>query len=87
LNEAQYGTFLSIGAYLCAAGAIFNLFRLKGRGNSALILSSAFLAMGIELWLIKIHADQALITGVGLLLACLLIGDVVLRSRQQERPR
>jgi hypothetical protein len=87
LSEAQYGLFLSVGAYLCAAGAIFNLFKLKKRGNSALILSAAFLVFGAELWLIKINADRNLITTLGILLALLLITDIVLRSRQQEKPR
>ncbi|MFI5384847.1 MAG: hypothetical protein ACHQ50_01895 [Fimbriimonadales bacterium] len=87
MTEAQYSLFLSIGTWVSAVGALLNLLKLKRRGNSALILSAAFLAMGSLLWLVKTHSSQSRITVVGVILAALLIADVVVRSRQQEHPR
>jgi hypothetical protein len=87
MTDQEYGLFLSVAAYVCAVGAIFNLFKLKKRGNSALILSSAFLVMAALLWMIKTHASQTLISTLGTIVAALLVGDVILRSKQQDRPR
>jgi hypothetical protein len=87
LTDAQYSLFLSVGAYICAAGAILNLVKLKSRGNAALVLSAAFLVLAAELWLIKLHADQIWVTTLGILLALLLIADIALKSRQQDKPR
>lgn len=87
MNEAQYGLFLSVGTWMCAVGAIFNLFKLKGRGNAALVLSAAFLVMGGLLWMIKTHASQGLIIFGGILLAGLLAADFVIRARQQVMPK
>lgn len=87
MTEAQYGTFLSFGAWVCALGAVFNLFKLKRRGNSALLLSSAFLALGAVLWTLKVHGNETLIRVLSVLVLGLLIADVVLRSRHQEHQR
>lgn len=84
MTEAQYNLFLSVAAWLSALGAIFNLLRLKSRGNSALLLSAAFLTMGGLFWLIKSHAAQPLVIGAGILLGAFLIGDFILRSAQQQ---
>lgn len=85
MSEVQFSLFLSLGAWICALGAGFNLFRLKSRGNSALFLSAAFLAMGCLLWMIRIQAGQSLITLAGATLASLLVADVVVRSRGRDK--
>jgi hypothetical protein len=87
VTEAQYALFLSIGAWICALGSLFNLFKLKNRGTSALLMSSAFLVMGGALWLIKIHANQSLVTAAVAAVVLILIADFVLRARQQEKSR
>lgn len=87
MTEAQYNLFLSMGAWVSAAAALLNLVKLRSRGNSALILSAAFLAMGGLLWMIKIHAPSTLTTVAGVVLAALLVADVIVRSRQQDASR
>ncbi|HVT13256.1 MAG TPA: hypothetical protein VHE55_13405 [Fimbriimonadaceae bacterium] len=72
---------------ICAFGALLNLLFLKRRGNSAFILSAAFLVMGAILWMIKTHASQTLVTLAGILLAGLLIADIAIRARKQETPQ
>ncbi len=87
MSDAQYGLFLSASAGLCAIGAVINLLRLKQRGHSALILSTAFLALGALLWIVKSHGAQPVVSLLGILVAALLVADVVVRSRQRERSR
>lgn len=87
MTDAQYNLFLSIGAWVCALGAIFNLFKLKSRGNSAFLLSAAFLALGAILWMVRIRANESIITIIGVVLVVLLVADVILRSRQQDKLR
>jgi len=87
LNEGEYGLFLSIAACVCALGALLNLARLRARGSSALIMSAAFLVFGALLWMIRVQAEQNLITVAGAAVALLLVADVVVRSRHRGKPR
>jgi len=87
LTEGEYSLFLNLGAWVCALGAGFNLFKLKSRGNAAFILSTAFIVMGGLLLLIRVHADQKFISVGAVALASLLVADVIVRSRTRERQR
>lgn len=87
MNQSQYDLFLSVGTFLCALGAVLNLFLIKRRGNSALLLSAAFLAFGGLLWMLKSHAPQGYVTVAGVMIAILLVGDVIWRSKDQDRPQ
>jgi len=87
LNEGQYRLFLSLAACTCAVGAMFNLLRLKSRGNSALILSAAFVVMGGLLWMIRTGAEPFLTTLAGGAVAVLLVADVVVRCRHRDKRR
>ena len=85
MNEAQYAQFLSIGAFICAIGALLNLTKLKKRGNVTFVLSAAFLDLGVIFWLVKAHASTPLISAASALLVALLVLDVIVRNNQRER--
>ena len=87
MNEQQYGVFLYGGAAVCAAGCLLNLIRIKGRGNSALMLALAFLMMGGVLLLLRARADQIWVTIAGVAVAALLVGDFLLRSKTYGEPK
>lgn len=80
--EFDTGPFMTGGAIICAIAAVANAFKYKKRGNSAFILSIAFLVLGGTMLLDKFQAPMAAIyAGIAVLLA-LLILDFIVRSDQ-----
>jgi hypothetical protein len=88
MTEPQFHAFLTVAAWVCAVACILNLLNLKRRGNTALLLSAAYLTMAGILWMVKLGASTALLVLGGIVLLALLLFDFGLRSRhEQERPR
>lgn len=85
MTEEQYGLLLTGFALFAAFGAILNLLRLKSRGTSAILLSLSFLLAGLLALMIKAKIDATYLNLVGVLIGAALIGDLFLRSKNQER--
>ncbi len=86
MNGQQFGLVLLGGAWVCAVGCALNLIRLKSRGNSALLLSLAFLALAAVLLMIRAKVDQVFVTLAGLVVVACLVGDFLLRSKSHGAP-
>jgi hypothetical protein len=87
MSEPQFHAFLTVCAWICALACALNLLNLKRRGNTAFLLSAAYLTMAGILWMLKLGANTVLIVGGGLLLAALLFLDFGHRSRRQQERR
>ena len=69
-----------LGVWICAALALFNLTRLKKRGNAAFALAGASLALGVTIMAYAENWDQAIVWIGGALTAGLLVLDGYLRA-------
>lgn len=78
-----YDAFLTGGIALCALMIPVWLLRLKKRGATAYLMSSAFAVMGLLLSLLKFDAARSLVILCGIVLVLLLGADVAVRSSEQ----
>lgn len=76
---------LGAGMMVCAAMIVLNLLMVGKRGNSALVMASAFAVLGFGLYLWQNEAPVWQLAIVGVLLLVLLASDVALRSMKQAR--
>lgn len=78
-NMEEYRLALNAAMGLCAVMIVFNLVRSKTRGLSALLLASAFAAMGALLYGLREGWPQAAVITCAVVLVGLLIGDALAR--------
>jgi hypothetical protein len=87
MTDGQFHLFLSVIMWTCAAACVLNLLNLKRRGNSAFLLSAAYLTMGAIAWMVKAGVNRIAIIAAGVLLGGLLFVDFGMKARhQQDRP-
>jgi len=84
LSPEQFDLFLLCAIGICALGAVMNLAMIKRRGTSAILLSLAFLFLGVTMELYRSMQSKVL-TGIGsLAVVALLLADAAFR---QSNPR
>lgn len=83
MTREEFDIFLLCSAGLCVLMALVNLSRAKSRGTSAFLLCGAFLAVAGCLLLYRAGAEVALVTGLGVVAFLLLVGDFMVRAKNQ----
>lgn len=86
MSPESFDQFLTGAMGLCAVMAVLNLLLIKRRGTSAYLMSTAFLSLGLAMFLLRNGASQLAIGAAGFATFCLLVGDFVLRAgKRPER--
>jgi len=84
LPLSDLAPFLTWGSIICLAMAAIWLLRLKAKGVSAWLMAAAFLVLAGLFQAMKTEASRGIIIALGVLLACLLIADIGVRSARRE---
>ncbi len=87
MTESEFHLFLNAAIFLCAAMAMFNVFRHRKRGLSAYLVSTACLAAGLTLYLLREKTSEGTVYAAGGAVVVLLIADVIVRARDAEIKR
>jgi hypothetical protein len=87
MTDEQFNQFLGACAWICAFGALLNLFLVRRRGASAVLLAAAFGALAGTLLLVRVRADQALVGVAAMAVLGLLVADFAVRMRKRESSR
>lgn len=85
MTKAQFDTFLSIGAGMCALLGLLNLLLIRKRGASAYLMASACLLVGLAMayWRTAPGGTVPIACGIGSFLC--LVADMVVRSRPKVK--
>lgn len=85
-NEQQlYHTFLDGGILVCAIMIIVWVFRLRSRGLSGYLMSTAFVVLGALFVALRQEAPRWVIATLAISLAIVLGADVAVRSAEHYR--
>lgn len=85
MTESEFHQFLFVAAVACAVMSLFNLTKLRKRGNTAFILSAAFLVLGGCLLLFRSQGLSLPVAIGGGVVGLLLVADLVLRAPKSPK--
>lgn len=83
MTQTELDPFFKVAAGLCAAFAIVWVFRIRSKGTRAYLMSLAFLLLGTTALLVVQRAPQYLVNISLGLTSVLLVGDFLLRAKEQ----
>ena len=84
MNLEPFDRFFLIALAVCLVMAFFNAFRYRTRGARAFVMSMAFVALGVEIQLLRTGATSIPLMLVGSVVFCCLVVDMALRSIQRQ---
>jgi len=79
VNGDQFDQYLVGAVVICGAGAVLNLFQIKRRGISAILVAVAFVILGGTLFLLHDHIAAPLVYLGGSAVFLLLLADAIMR--------